>query len=153
MDSTASNPDSKEYAYLAGQRAIEAHYQRLGIQAEVERITHEAYQTHYKLTEEPRVSVIIPNKDHVKDLECCISSMVEKTAYKNIEYLIVENNSEEAETFLCYERIKEKYKEKEIKILHWQSGFNYSMWMKPYGEIVIFESAAGVLVQERPNCI
>lgn len=127
MDSTASNPDSKEYAYLAGQRAIEAHYQRLGIQAEVERITHEAYRTHYKLTEEPRVSVIIPNKDHVKDLECCISSMVEKTAYKNIEYLIVENNSEEAETFLCYERIKEKYKEKEIKILHWESGFNYSL--------------------------
>ena len=127
MDSTASNPDSKEYAYLAGKKAVEAHYQRLGIEAEVERITHEVYRTHYKLMEEPRVSVIIPNKDHVKDLECCISSMVEKTAYKNIEYLIVENNSEEEETFLCYERIKEKYKDKEIKILHWNVEFNYSL--------------------------
>ena len=106
---------------------MEAHYRRLGIEAEVERITHEVYRTHYKLMEEPRVSVIIPNKDHVKDLECCISSMVEKTAYKNIEYLIVENNSEEEETFLCYERIKEKYKDKEIKILHWNAGFNYSL--------------------------
>lgn len=127
MDSTARNPESKEYAYLAGKRAIEAHYQRVGLEAEVERITHEVYRTHYRLTEQPWVSVIIPNKDHVEDLECCISSVVEKTKYKNIEYLIVENNSEYEETFACYERIKNKYKDKNVEILYWDEGFNYSL--------------------------
>ena len=35
MDSTASNPESKLYAFEAGRRAIEEHYRRLGIPARV----------------------------------------------------------------------------------------------------------------------
>lgn len=34
-DSTAENPESKNYAFEAGKRAIEAHLKRLGISAEV----------------------------------------------------------------------------------------------------------------------
>ncbi|EOJ4528243.1 hypothetical protein ACKKL3_004469, partial [Shigella flexneri] len=34
QDSTASNPESKLYAFEAGARAIMAHYDRVGIEAE-----------------------------------------------------------------------------------------------------------------------
>lgn len=34
-DSTAENPESKGYAFEAGKRAIEAHYERIGISAQV----------------------------------------------------------------------------------------------------------------------
>ena len=41
------------------------------------------------------ISVIIPSKDHINDLELCISSIEEKTTWKNYEIIIVENNSVE----------------------------------------------------------
>ena len=34
-DSTAENPESKLYAFEAGRRAVQAHYERTGIHAEV----------------------------------------------------------------------------------------------------------------------
>ena len=36
MNSVAANPESKTYAYEAGCRAIQEHYRRVGIEAEVE---------------------------------------------------------------------------------------------------------------------
>ena len=36
---------------------------------------------------------MIPNKDHIKDLQACIDSIIEKNEYNNIEFVIVENNS------------------------------------------------------------
>lgn len=36
MNSTAANPESKRYAFEAGKRAVEDHYRRLGIKAELE---------------------------------------------------------------------------------------------------------------------
>ena len=124
MDSTAGNPDSKEYAYIAGKRAIEAHYHRVGLKAEVERLTYGFYRTHYRVTETPLLSVIIPNQDHVKDLERCISSIVEKTRYSNIEYLIVENNSVQEEIFMYYDKLKHKYNN--LEVLYWKNEFNNS---------------------------
>lgn len=124
MDSTAGNPDSKEYAYIAGKQAIEAHYHRVGLKAEVERLIYGFYRTHYKLTEAPLISIVIPNKDYARDLECCVSSIVKKTLYKNLEYLIVENNSELSETFICYDRLKQECEN--IRILQWNQEFNYS---------------------------
>lgn len=60
----------------------------------------------YETTGNPLVSVIIPNKDHTQDLDTCIRSLFEKSSYRNIEIIIVENNSEEAKTF----HIMKKYR-------------------------------------------
>ena len=65
--STASNPESKLYAFEAGRRAIEEHYRRLGIPARVENASfYGMYRTVYEWKEEPLVSIIIPNKDHAR---------------------------------------------------------------------------------------
>lgn len=125
--STAENPESKKYAFEAGARAIQAHYERLGIQATVQETKHKGlYRTKYQLLEKPLVSVIIPNKDHIKDLDKCIKSLEGKNTYENIEYIIVENNSQEEETFAYYKDLEES--DEKACVVYWDGkGFNYPL--------------------------
>ena len=124
-ESTAENPESKRYAFEAGKRAVEAHYQRVGIQAEVEMgELLGIYRTKYHLDTEPLVSIIIPTKDHIEDLDKCIQSIEKRATYKNIEYIIIENNSEKEETFEYYEKLKKE--NPRVKLVVWEKEFNYS---------------------------
>ncbi len=126
QDSTAGNPQSKLYAFEAGARAIMAHYERCGIQAEkVEKgVDYGIYHTVFKIQGNPLVSVIIPNKDHSQDLDLCIRSIIERATYKNVEFIVVENNSTEPETFAYYERIQKEFAQ--VKVVQWEREFNYS---------------------------
>lgn len=123
--STAENPDSKMYAFEAGRKALQNHYDRLGIPAQAYRTdVFGRYRTEYELLSTPMISVIIPNKDHVDDLDKCLKSIYEVTTYKNFEIVIVENNSTEKETFLYYEQIQAAHEN--IRVITWKEGFNYA---------------------------
>ena len=125
MDSTAADPSSKAYAYEAGRKAVREHYQRLGIDAKVEMTERPGwYRSHLKIQGNPVISVIIPNKDHVDDLELCLFSMTRKSTYRNYEILIVENNSEKEETFEYYRKLPDRYPK--TRVLTWDKEFNYS---------------------------
>jgi len=50
--------------------------------------------------------------------------LFEKSSYRNIEIIIVENNSEEAKTFSYYEEIQKKYEN--VKVVKWENEFNYA---------------------------
>ena len=68
------------------------------------------YHIVYSLPEEkPKVSIVIPNMDHISDLKTTVESILHKSTYKNIEIIIVENNSKEKETFAYYEELKSTY--------------------------------------------
>ncbi|MBO4883518.1 MAG: glycosyltransferase family 2 protein, partial [Lachnospiraceae bacterium] len=123
--STADKPENKLYAYEAGRKAIEAHLQRAGISAETELTgMWGMYHTTYAVAGLPLLSIIIPNKDHAEDLENCIRSIEERSAYKNIEYIIVENNSTEKKTFALYERLQKEHDN--LRVVLWEKEFNYS---------------------------
>ena len=123
--STAENPESKMYAYESGRAAVEAHLKRMGIPAKVEMTDMWGmYHAKYEVTGNPMVSIIIPNKDHTADLDTCIRSIVNKSAYKNIEFIIAENNSESEETFGYYEKISAEFPF--VKIVKWEREFNYA---------------------------
>ncbi len=126
MNSTASNPESKMYAFEAGARAIKAHYERVGIPVDsVEKgVDYGIYHTRFHLEEEPLVSVIIPNKDHRADLELCLTSLLDKGTYRNLEVIVVENNSTEPETFRYYETLQKK--RTNVTVVTWEKGFNFS---------------------------
>lgn len=73
-NSVAGNPASKMYAYEAGKRAIEEHFKRTGVSAKVEHTElWGMYHVIYDTPGDPLVSIIIPNKDHIEDLEKCVS--------------------------------------------------------------------------------
>lgn len=124
-NSTAGNPESKQYAIDAGKRALEQHYQRVGIDAEVKYTgIFIMYQTVPRIKDNPKISIIIPSKDHTDDLDNCITSIETKSTWNNYEIIVVENNSEEPETFDYYEYLKKKYLN--VNIVCWKDSFNYS---------------------------
>ncbi|MCD7868739.1 MAG: glycosyltransferase family 2 protein [Clostridiales bacterium] len=124
-NSTSENPESKRYAFEAGLRAVQAHYDRMGIRAEVRHGEFLGlYRTRYIRPEDPKISILIPNKDHTEDLERCISSIEVKSAYKNLEYIVIENNSEEEKTFAYYRQLETK--NPRVKVVYYKGTFNFS---------------------------
>lgn len=139
--STADNPMSKRYAYDAGQRAIEEHLKRQGVEAEVSQLKFFGfYRVQYKVHENPKVSILIPNKDEPETLRRCIES-IQKTDYENYEIIIIENNSTKQETFSYYEELCKTIYQKgsmclscegtlaggqTVKVVTWEGTFNYS---------------------------
>ena len=124
-DSTAENPESKMYAFDAGARAIKAHYDRIGVPVEIEKGEYLGlYRTKFLWEEKPLISIIIPNKDHIDDLKRSIDSIEEKATYRNYEYVIVENNSTEEETFAYYKELEAS--NPKAHVVYWDGIFNYS---------------------------
>ena len=131
--STADNPMSKLYAYEAGKRAIEGNLRRSGCAGEVELLKdYGFYRVRYPVEGEPAVTVIIPNKDHTDALEACLDGL-KQTSYKNLEILIVENNSTAPETEEYYRSLLNgaggavPFGEKgSLRLLRYRGAFNYS---------------------------
>ena len=124
-DSTSENPESKLYAFDAGQRAVQAHYDRIGVKVEVSKGEFLGlYRTKFLRDYDPLISIIIPNKDHIDDLKRCIDSIEAKSTYTNYEYIIVENNSEEKETFAYYEQLEAV--NPKVHVVYYKGHFNYS---------------------------
>ena len=109
--STAQHPEAKLYAFEAGARAVYDHCKRIGLPIEkVEQgITYGFYHPIYE-NQQPLISVVIPNKDHSADLDKAITSLSAGN-YKNLEFIIVENNSDQAETWNYYEALKKRFPE------------------------------------------
>lgn len=109
--STAQHPEAKLYAFEAGARAVYDHCKRIGLPVKkVEQgITYGFYHPIYE-NQQPLISVVIPNKDHTADLDKAISSLSAGN-YKNLEFIIVENNSDQAETWKYYEELKKRFPE------------------------------------------
>ena len=124
-DSTAENPESKTYAFEAGKRAIEAHYERTGIHAEVYQGEFLGlYRTRFIRDHDPLISIVIPNKDHIEDLKRCMDSIDKKSTYQNYEYIIVENNSTDEKTFQYYKELEAS--NPKAHVVYWDREFNYS---------------------------
>ncbi len=125
--STAENlVEAKPYAIKAGELAISDHLARIGRLATVTAIKEApgAYRVHYALTSTPKISVIIPNKDHTDDLERCLSSLYTNAGLSNFEVIVAENNSTDPKTEIYYEQMLKKYEN--CKLVRYQGAFNFS---------------------------
>lgn len=124
-DSTSENPESKLYAFDAGQRAVQAHYDRIGVPVKVSKGEFLGlYRIKFLLEKEPLISIIIPNKDHIDDLKRCMDSIEKRSTYRNFEFIIVENNSEDPETFAYYQQLEAT--NPRVHVVYWKGIFNYS---------------------------
>ena len=103
---------------------MQAHYERTGIPARVENTDLLGrYRTYYEISGNPKVTILIPNRDHGEDLARCIRSVQGKTAYENYEILVIENNSREKETFELYRELQENG---EARVITWEHPFQYA---------------------------
>ena len=121
--STAKSSDSKPYAMLAGERAINEHFSRTGVKGKVTFVGH-GYQVEYNLPEKPPlVSIIIPTRNGQELLEKCVNSILDKTTYENYEIIIVDNGSDDPGACGYLNKIKQN---KRISVIRDESPFNYS---------------------------
>lgn len=127
-NSTANVADAKPYAFEAGVKVVEEHLKRTNKLGKVQngRDIPGIYRIDYEVIGNPKVSIIIPNKDNVKLLKEAINSILENTTYQNYEIVVVENNSTDKETFKYYDEIKDNSKVKILKIDEANGEFNYS---------------------------
>ena len=126
--SVASNISAKEYAIAAAKGAVADHLRSHGytdFKITGTRAFETIFKIRYKINGTPKISIVIPNKDHTEDLERCVNSILDKSTYTNYEIIIVENNSTEKKTFECYEDLK-KLSDK-IQVVTYEGKFNYSL--------------------------
>ncbi len=130
--SVASGIDAKPYAVQAAKGAVADHLKRHGyehFQITSTRAFETIFKIRYQIMGDPKISIVIANKDHVADLKRCITSIMEKSTYENYEIIVVENNSTEQETFDYYTQIAKM--DKINVVTYWPDGktegkFNYS---------------------------
>lgn len=118
--STAGNIAAKTYAIDAAKGAVADHLRRHGYK-NFKITSTRAFETIFKITYEiignPKVSIVIPSRDHEEDLRRCITSILDKSTYDNFEIIIVENGtSEEAALRYYSELLSGPYKDR-IRII------------------------------------
>ena len=124
--SLAAVADAKPYAKEAARRAIGDHLQRQGIAGRVEACPEniESHRVIYELPDpRPLVSIIIPMRDRISLLERCLEGIRERTDYRPLEIVIVDNGSKEAATHEFLRALEEK---KEGRVLRVDGEFNFS---------------------------
>ncbi|MBN1445117.1 MAG: glycosyltransferase [Candidatus Omnitrophica bacterium] len=106
------------------QKVLSEHIHRLGLKGKVDFTDFSGhYRIRYAIDNNPAVSIIIPNKDNLDKFRKCISSVLNKSTYKNYEIFIVDNQSAGKEIFEYYEELRKTHK---IRILNHNKPFNFS---------------------------
>ncbi|MBO4988634.1 MAG: glycosyltransferase family 2 protein [Lachnospiraceae bacterium] len=140
--SVASGIDAKPYVVEAARGAVADHLRTHGYEhfkITSTRAFETIFKISYEIKGEPKISIVIANKDHVEDLRRCISSIREKSTYENYEIIVVENNSETDAIFAYYKELTNDKFDKSmkhgdvvssddgvIKIVKYEGEFNYS---------------------------
>jgi O-antigen biosynthesis protein len=70
----------------------------------------------------PLVSIVIPTRDRADLLQMCVDSILQKSTYRHIEILIVDNGSVEVATQALFNRLPTE----QVRILRDDAPFNYA---------------------------
>ena len=124
--STSGGTDAKPYVAAAAKKALTDHLSRTGRTGTVEDgLFPSTYRVKWDIEGDPKVSILIPNKDHTDDLEKCLYSIWSKTEWDNFEVIVIENNSTDPATFAYYKDAEKRYEG--LKVVTWpEKGFNFS---------------------------
>ena len=131
--STASNIEAKHYAIEAARGAVADHLRRHGFehfQITSTRAFETIFKISYEIRETPRISIIIPNCDHAKDLKRLVESIYTRSTWDNYEIIIVENGSTTREIASLYEAFEDGPMRERIRVLDFhrraEESFNFS---------------------------
>ncbi len=130
--STASGEVAKPWAYEAGTRAVQAHCERIGLQAEVERDVADfgVYHLQPRLRQQPLVSIVIPTAGGRREVRFedtvlvshCVRSIVERSSYPNFEIVCVLDASAPPEVTAELEAIAGE----RLRLVPFDRPFNFS---------------------------
>ena len=123
--STSGGTDAKPYVVAAAKKALADHLSRTGRTGTVEDgLFPSTYRVKWDIEGDPKVSILIPNKDHTDDLEKCLYSIWSKTEWDNFEVIVIENNSTDPATFAYYETLPSRFAD--CRVVYYKGAFNFS---------------------------
>jgi O-antigen biosynthesis protein len=103
--SAAADEAAKPWAFEAGRRAVQAHCDRIGLPARVDRDPEDPGVLHLnpRLEHQPLVSIVIPTAGQAREVRFestvlvvnCVRSIVEQSTYENYEIVVVVGGSVE----------------------------------------------------------
>ncbi len=108
----------------AARTAIREHLAAKGVTADVKPWVHAYHRAiRQDLSVWPKVSVIVPTRDHVSVLKVCIDGVLKRTDYPDIELIVANNDSAEPETLAYFDSLRGDAR---VHILDFPGPFNYS---------------------------
>ncbi len=123
-NSTAENYNAKGYAETNALKSLENALERRNIKGKVlPGIFPSSFRVKREIIGNPKVTIIIPTKDHLEVLKKCLESIQKKTQYVNYNIIIVDNNSQDSQTIKYLKTISKK---SNIKVLKFEKVFNFS---------------------------
>lgn len=115
----------KRYAFSNQKKVLENDLKERGLTGKV--LSTQSlglWRVKYDIKHNPTVSIIIPTKDKYDYIKKCINSILEKTAYKDYQIVIVDTSSIDQRVWDLY--VDTQTKHKNTKILKWARQFNFS---------------------------
>ena len=122
--STAASGKSKPYTIAAGVRAVADHLARKQLHADVSsplQIT--CYNISWTVDNEPKVSIIIPYREHIGMTRACVDAIRNVTEYRNYEIVLIDNWSTSDELLAFAEEMNRL---DAIRVIRVPENFNYS---------------------------
>lgn len=88
---------------------------------------------------QPLVSLLVPTKDEPDLIRSCVLSILDRTAYKNYEVLILDNGTTDVEALEFFDFIQRS--DSRVRVLRYDHEFNYSSInnfgvSKAYGDVI-----------------
>jgi GT2 family glycosyltransferase len=124
--------EAKPWAFEAGTRAVQAHCERIGLPAEVERDLEVpgVYHLRPRLQREPLVSIVIPTAGGSREvrfqqvvlIEHCVRSIVETSTYENYEIVCVTDAGTDP---ALLDRLRELAGDR-LRLVPFEEPFNFS---------------------------
>lgn len=125
-DSTAMNAESKPYAYQNQRRVLRDHMKRIEMIGNVKNSKYSGiWNALPYITGNPKVSIIIPNKNSEMLIKQCLDSIYSKTSYNNFEVIVVDTGSDSELTKSIYSHFKKSYPDN-FKVINVNGEFNFS---------------------------
>jgi O-antigen biosynthesis protein len=122
--STARDPGAKNYAHLAGIRALQSRFAGIdGLRVE-DGPFPTSYRVRFPLPDPlPRVSVLIPTRDGYTHLARCIHSLEQRVRYPDLELIVLDNQSRDPQTLDYFAALSAAGR---ARVLRYDHPFNYS---------------------------
>lgn len=122
--STALHRDAKDYASIAGARAVGEHLARTAPGARVEELPHGHYRVRWPLPATPPcVSLVVPTRDRADLLRTCVESILGHSTYPDLELVVVDNQSSEPDALEYLASLESRER---VRVLRYDAPFNYS---------------------------
>jgi len=104
--------------------AVAEHLERSGTSGTPVQVSRCRVRIRYPLPgPPPGISLIVPTRDRLELLRKCVDGLLSKTNYGNVEIIIVDNDSELAETHAYFAELSTR---ETVRILKFSGEFNYS---------------------------